>query len=149
MNHQYDRAADVFFDGPLPDSLVADLVGIGDGSTEVGAQALFLGRVRADLHDGRPVTGLEYESYRAMALPVLERVLSETAAAHNLSALQVRHSLGQVSVGQLCFAVVAAASHRAAALDGCSVAVERIKKEVPIFAKEFLEGGDYVWKRNS
>jgi len=149
MNHQYDRAEDVFYDGPLPDSLVADLVGIGDRSTGVGAQALFLGRVREDLHDGRPVTGIEYDSYRAMALPVLDRILSETTETHRLSGLRVRHSLGQVSVGQPCFAVVADAHHRTAAFDGCSVAVERIKKEVPIFAKEFLQGGDYLWKRNS
>lgn len=149
MTDQYDAAADFFVDGPLSDSLVLDLLSAGDLSEFVGAHALFLGRVRADVHDGRRVTLLEYESYRKMALPVFDRIISETVAEHNLTLLRVHHSLGRVSAGQLCFAVAAAAGHRGAAFAGCSAAVERIKTEVPIFAREFFEDGDHIWKRNS
>ena len=149
MTNQYNAPADVFVDGPLSESLLSHLMSVGDGPGAVGAQSIFLGRVRADLHDGRRVAILEYESYREMALPVLNQILSERCEAHRLSWLRVCHSIGRVKAGQLCFAVVACATHRDAARDGCSAAVERIKTEVPIFAKEFFEDGSHIWKRNT
>ena len=143
--------ADVFVDGPLPESLVMELLNTHGPSTAGGdgAQSVFLGRVRADEHDGRRVTELDYECYREMAAPVLQAILTEVVADHGLTTLRTRHSLGRVPAGALCFAVVAAAPHRVAAVEGCRAAVERIKSEVPIYARELLEGGGHIWKRNS
>ncbi|TFH05715.1 MAG: molybdenum cofactor biosynthesis protein MoaE, partial [Spirochaetales bacterium] len=63
--------------------------------------------------------------------------------------LSAVHSLGRVPAGELCFAVAASAVRRKAAMEGCQSAVERIKAEVPIVARELLEDGNHVWKRNS
>lgn len=145
MAAPHDSGRTVFVEGALPDALVLDLL----GPLPDGGQTTFLGRVRPDLHGERRVISLEYEAYREMAVPVLDRVLAEVADEYGLTNLRARHSLGRVAAGEICFAVVATAVHRVAAFAGCQAAVERIKEEVPIFAKEELDDGSHRWKRNT
>lgn len=144
--------SEVFVDGPLSPEIISQLLVPSSGATETateGAQSIFMGRVRSDIHDGKKVVELQYESYRAMAEPIFESILAETKEKFDLTALMALHSLGSVPAGELCFAVGAWGARRAGAIDGCRAAVERIKKEVPIYAKELLEDGTHKWKRNS
>ena len=138
----------VFVQGEIEERTLLQFLELRDADASTGAQSVFMGRVRADEIGGQRVVALEYEAYREMAGKESTRVLAETREAYNLKSLAVCHSLGRVDSGRVCIVVVATAEHREPAIDGCREAVERIKQEVPIFAKELLADGTYAWKRN-
>ena len=107
----------------------------------VGATVLFLGTVR-DHSEGRSVRGVTYEAYRPMAERELEQVaagLSDPAAAVSVA---ISHRVGALAVGELAVVIAAAAPHRAAAFETCRAAIERIKKDVPIWKCESFDDGD-------
>jgi len=55
--------------------------------------------------------------------------------------------LGEVGVGDASVVIAISSPHRGASLDAVSHAIDRLKKEVPIFKKEvYLDGS--VWKKN-
>ncbi|NWG13885.1 MAG: molybdenum cofactor biosynthesis protein MoaE [Acidobacteria bacterium] len=110
---------------------------------EDGAVVLFEGTVR-NHSGGRTVKHLEYHAYESMALQQLEEVREEALRTHAIRDIGIIHRLGTVHPGECSMAIVAVASHRAAAFEACRFAVDRIKSAVPIWKKEFYENGA-VW----
>ncbi len=106
-----------------------------------GAVALFVGTVR-DHNAGRRVLHLEYVAYPQMALQEMERVEREAAERHGARRVVIVHRLGRLEIGEASVAVAAAAAHRAQALDACRDAIDTLKQTVPIWKKEFFEGGE-------
>ena len=49
-------------------------------------------------------------------------------------------------MAETSIAIVAAAPHRAAAFDACREALERIKREVPIWKREHYADGSAEWR---
>ncbi|RMH18990.1 MAG: hypothetical protein D6696_11840 [Acidobacteria bacterium] len=109
-----------------------------------GAVVLFLGTAR-DHHRGRAVAKLSYSAYRPMALAALERIARELADAHRAS-LAIVHRLGEVPIGEASVAIAAAAPHRQAAYQANREALERLKREVPIWKRELYADGEAVWR---
>ncbi len=128
-------------EGPIA---VEELVRCARSSTR-GAVTLFLGTVR-DSHEGRPVTHLTYEAYRPMALGALRTIAEELTAAGDDLAVAIHHRLGEVRAGEPSVAIVTASPHRAAAYEANREALERLKREVPIWKKEHYGGGDSAWR---
>lgn len=108
-----------------------------------GAVATFLGLVR-DHNQGRRVQHLVYESYDALALRALARIVEESRARWPEVRLSVHHRTGRLEIGEASVAIAAASAHRADAFAACRYAIERVKQIVPIWKHEFFEGGD-VW----
>lgn len=106
-----------------------------------GAVVTFAGVTR-DHNDGQRVRALSYEAYAEMAGPVMDRILAEVTAAHEIGRVRVAHRLGDVPLGESSVVVVVAAPHRAPAFDACRAIMDRLKAEVPIFKKEHLDGPD-------
>lgn len=106
-----------------------------------GGLALFVGVVR-DHNDGKRVTRLEYSAYIPMAEKELERIAVEIARAHPGVAVDFRHRLGALAIGEVAVAVAAAAPHRSAAFAACRAGIEAIKARVPIWKREFGPDGD-------
>lgn len=117
-------------------SLVSD-----DG---VGAVTLFLGTVR-DLNDGRMVTGIDYEAYGAMAVRELQAIAAELVAQLPELRLAIQHRIGTLVLGEVSVAIAAGHAHRAQALEASRVAIEAIKKRVPIWKREHYAEGDWQW----
>ena len=111
---------------------------------ENGAQVLFLGVVR-DHHKGREVLRIDYEAYEPMALKELQRIADEVAAQSGLKHLLVVHRFGRHEIGDASLAVVAASPHRPAAFEAAKTIVDRIKKDVPIWKKEYFADGTIEW----
>lgn len=111
-----------------------------------GAVLLFLGTVR-DHHGGRTVERLTYSAYRPMAETTLERIAAELEdeATGDLR-VSIVHRLGDVPVGEPSVVIAAASPHRAAAYEASRQALERLKREVPIWKREHYQGGDAVWR---
>ncbi len=114
------------------------------GSRADGAVVLFLGTVR-DHNDGRPVRGMRYEAYRAMAETVLAEIAREAAGRVGSDRVAVEHRVGELDVGEISVAIAVSAPHRAEAYDASRYVIEEIKKRLPVWKKEQYEGGDTRW----
>lgn len=110
---------------------------------EDGALVTFEGVVRNNTK-GRATLRLEYECYEAMALALMERIGHEIAASHLISRIGVVHRLGVLEIGEASVAICVTAPHRGPAFAAALAAINRLKKEVPIWKKEFFADGA-VW----
>ena len=108
-----------------------------------GAVVTFLGSTR-DSTAERRVLYLEYEAYRPMADNQLERVAHEIGERWGISDVAIAHRLGRLEIGDLSLVVAIASPHRKEAFEASAYAIDRIKQIVPIWKKEFFEGGE-VW----
>jgi molybdopterin synthase catalytic subunit len=110
---------------------------------EDGGVVVFEGVVRNNTK-GRPTRYLEYECYEAMALLQMARIGREIASEFALGGIGIVHRLGRLQIGEASVAIVATAPHRRPAFDAALEAINRLKREVPIWKKEFFEDGA-VW----
>ena len=108
-----------------------------------GAIVTFVGTTRDHTGDRR-VLRLEYEAYRPMADEQLQRVADEMRAQWDLTGVAIHHRLGRLEIGEASLVVAVSSAHRQAAFDACHFSIDRIKQIVPIWKKEFFEGGE-VW----
>jgi len=120
-----------------------DLVGeVADPSC--GAVTLFVGTVR-EVNDGRPVTGIDYSAYGAMAAEELERIAEEAVRRFGTPRLVVEHRIGTLTLGEASIAIAVAHPHRAAALDAQRFVIEEVKRRVPIWKREHYADGTRGW----
>jgi molybdopterin synthase catalytic subunit len=117
---------------------------LADVDPSEGAICLFLGVVRGE-NDGRRTVAIEYEAYGAMAESEIARIAREVAEKSPPARVRIRHRVGRVPLGEASVAVVATAPHRADAFAACRAAIDRIKKDVPIWKKEFHPDGSSEW----
>ena len=108
-----------------------------------GAVALFVGTVR-DSNAGRRVKHLEYDAYGSMAEREMARIEEEVVARFEVSRIVVVHRIGRLEIGEVSVAVAVSAPHRAPAIEACRYAIDTLKRTVPIWKKEFFEGGE-IW----
>jgi molybdopterin synthase catalytic subunit len=125
---------------PIDPSAV--LRGVGDD--EDGAVVLFLGTVR-DHNEGRPVRGLRYEAYEAMAQAVLEAIAREAGERAGTDRVVVLHRVGELAVGEYSVAIAVAAPHRSDAYDASRYIIEEIKKRLPVWKHEHYADGAARW----
>jgi molybdopterin synthase catalytic subunit len=97
-------------------------------------------------HGGRAVERLTYSAYRSMAEERLLTIVREIEAEEDDLALAIVHRLGEVPAGEASVAIAAASPHRAAAYEASRRALERLKKEVPIWKRERYAGGEEAWR---
>ncbi len=110
-----------------------------------GAVVLFLGTVR-DHHGGRSVARLTYSAYRSMALKNLQSIVEQLEQASEPTRVAIVHRLGDVAVGEPSVVIATASPHRAAAYEASRRALERLKREVPIWKREHYADGESVWR---
>lgn len=110
-----------------------------------GGVATFLGVVRETAGDGRPVTGLFYEAFDAMAVHEFETIAGEARERLGDVKLAIVHRVGELRVGEISVAVVAVAAHRAAAFDACRYAIDQLKSRAAIWKQERYADGNAAW----
>ncbi len=110
-----------------------------------GAVLLFEGTVR-DSHRGRAVTRLDYDAYHPMALEALGRIVRELEADGDDLAVVIVHRLGTVAAGETSVVIAVASPHRDAAYRASRQALERLKREVPIWKREHYADGEAEWR---
>ncbi|MBV9762708.1 MAG: molybdenum cofactor biosynthesis protein MoaE [Acidobacteriaceae bacterium] len=108
-----------------------------------GAVVVFEGVVR-DNTKGRPTSHLEYECYEALAIGQMARIGREIAATFPIGRIAIVHRLGRLQIGEASVAVVASAPHRRPAFEAALEGINRLKREVPIWKREFFADGA-VW----
>ena len=108
---------------------------------DAGAIATFVGTTRRRSR-GRNVLHLEYEAYEGMAEEVMEKLAADLEARHDLCEVAIHHRVGRVEIGETSVIIAVSAPHRAAALAACREAIDELKVSVPLWKKEFYEGGE-------
>ncbi len=108
-----------------------------------GAVVVFLGVTR-NCNEGRQVTGLEYEAYPEMALREIEQIGHQAREQWPIQKIGIVHRVGPVPVGEVSVAIAVSSAHRDAAFQASRFAIDRLKEIVPIWKKEYFEGGA-VW----
>jgi molybdopterin synthase catalytic subunit len=112
----------------------------GDGN---GAEALFVGTVR-DHNAGRRVLYLEYHAFPEMAEREMTKLRQQALERFDVSEVAIVHRTGRMEIGDAAVAIAVSAPHRAPAFDACRWIIDTLKRTVPIWKKEFFEGGE-IW----
>src|SRR5579862_5299212 len=108
-----------------------------------GAIVTFHGVVRNNTR-GRETLRLEYECYEQMAIRKMAEIGREIAAQFAISRIGMIHRLGNMEIGDASVVVIAAAPHRRPAFDAALEGINRLKRTVPIWKKEYFVDGE-VW----
>ncbi|MSV35295.1 MAG: molybdenum cofactor biosynthesis protein MoaD [Bryobacterales bacterium] len=110
---------------------------------EDGAFVNFEGVARNNTK-GRATRFLEYECYEPMAVKMMARIGMEIAATYPIGRIAMVHRLGKLEISETSVAVVVTAPHRKPAFDAALEGINRLKKLVPVWKKEYFADGE-VW----
>jgi molybdopterin synthase catalytic subunit/molybdopterin converting factor small subunit len=110
---------------------------------EDGAFVNFEGVTRNNTK-GRATRYLEYECYEPMAVKVMAEIGAELARTFAIGRIAMVHRLGRVEIGGTSVAVVVTAPHRKPAFEAALEGINRLKRMVPVWKKEYFADGE-VW----
>jgi molybdopterin synthase catalytic subunit len=102
---------------------------------KTGAITLFIGTVRNQTRN-RKVTKLELQAYEEQADNALREICKDLRKKKGVTDVQIHHLLGTFKPGEELVYVLVAGTHRDTVFPTLQEAVERYKKEAPIFKKE-------------
>lgn len=108
-----------------------------------GGIVVFEGVVRNN-SNGRRTIYLDYECYEAMAIRVMAEIGRDIAGRYEVGRMAMVHRLGRMEIGEASVVIVVCAPHRKPAFDAALEAINRLKKLVPVWKKEYFEDGA-VW----
>lgn len=106
-----------------------------------GAVVTFIGTVR-DHSRGQPVSSLEYETYSAMAEKMLARI-GEEVARHWGVRCAIVHRVGTLVPGEVSVVIAVSSPHRFESFKACRDALERLKRDAPVWKKEVTQSGEW------
>ena len=87
---------------------------------------------------------VEYEAFPEMAEPMLAQIAKEIKARWPVDNVAIVHRVGRQEIGETSVVIAIAAGHRQGAFEAGRYAIDRIKEIVPVWKKEYYEGGE-VW----
>jgi molybdopterin synthase catalytic subunit len=108
-----------------------------------GAVIVFEGVVRNHSGDRR-TRYLDYECYAPMALKTMAEIGAEILKGFDIHRIAMVHRLGRLQIREASVVIAVASAHRLAAYEASLEAINRLKKLVPIWKKEYFEDGE-VW----
>jgi molybdopterin synthase catalytic subunit len=119
------------------------------GRPDCGAVVVFSGLVRDHAEGADGVTHIDYEAWAEQVVPRLEAVVVDARRRWpDLGRVVLWHRQGRVLLGESSVIVAVSAPHRDAAFDAGRYAIDTLKETVPIWKKEFSDGGEQ-WARSS
>lgn len=126
----------------------AEIAAITAGRTEIGGIGCFIGTVRdnpgiSDAPGAHPVTAMTLEHYPAMTERAIERIVAEAEGRWPLLGCTVIHRVGRLQAGDNIVLVVAASSHRQAALEATAFLIDWLKTKAPFWKLEETPKGEH------
>lgn len=107
-----------------------------------GALIVFLGFVKGIVEGGR-VKKLLYTAYEPYASRSLDEIAKSFSSRQGVRGLVIVHTSGEAVVGTPTLLVASSCLHRKECYEATVEAVERVKREPPIFKLEVREDGEY------
>jgi molybdopterin synthase catalytic subunit len=108
-----------------------------------GSVITFEGIVRNN-SKGRATLYLEYDCYVPLALKMMREIAGSLLSSHAADRIAMVHRLGRMEIGETSVAIVVTSAHRRAAYEVSREAIDRLKRLVPIWKKEYFVDGE-VW----
>ena len=109
---------------------------------KAGAIGTFTGIVRVVSENAR-TEFLEFESYGEVALQKMDEICAHLKLRDGITDVLMHHRTGIIRKGEDIVYIVVAAGHREQMFPVLSEAIERLKREVPIWKKEHALEGEW------
>ena len=122
----------------------AEFAALTAGRTDIGGIGCFVGTVRNNALDQR-VAAMTLEHYPAMTERAIARIVEEAERRWGLLGCTVIHRVGRLVAGENIVLVLAAASHRQAALDATAFLIDWLKTKAPFWKREEFADGGGAW----
>ena len=126
-----------------PPSLDDALAAVADPAA--GGTCVFVGTVRNRSGEGAEVTDLTYEAWDELAERRLDEIAQQVLERWTVCRVALLHATGTLQIGETTVVVAVSAPHRAEAFEACRFGIEELKRDVPIWKKESLAGGESDW----
>jgi len=117
-----------------------ELEAMTKGRTDVGAQASFVGRVRA-ANEGDAVSAMTLEYYPAMTRKALDDICAQAASRWKLIDTLVVHRVGRLVPGDRIVLVGVTSAHRGEAFAACEFIMDFLKTRAPFWKREETPSG--------
>ena len=124
-----------------------DIAALNHSATDpaCGAVLTFSGTVR-NQHLRRPVEKLIYEAYEPMAQAELERIAQACRETWpDVRKVQIVHRFGEMAIMESSVYITLCSPHRNDAFPALRFVIDSIKRDVPIWKKEFYADGESDW----
>ena len=119
----------------------AELAAFGQGRSDIGALASFVGLVR-DLAGDQRVSAMTLEHYPGMTEKQLSAIEAEAGRRWPLQASLIVHRVGRMLPGEPIVLVATASAHRTAALESCAFLIDWLKTRAPFWKLEETPDGE-------
>jgi molybdopterin synthase catalytic subunit len=107
-----------------------------------GAVVVFSGVVRDHAEHRTGVTLIEYEAYESQVVPRLEEIVAELRRQWpDAGRVAILHRIGGLTLGESSVVVGVSTPHRGSAFEACQFGIDSLKATVPIWKREFWNGG--------
>ena len=124
----------------------AEIAALTAGRTDIGGIGCFVGTVRADAKAARSaVTAMTLEHSPGMTERAIAKLADQAAERWPLLGCTVIHRVGALRPGENIVLVIAASSHRQAALDATAFLIDWLKTKAPFWKREDFAGGEGAW----
>ena len=108
-----------------------------------GGIVTFIGTVRNHTKD-RKVIKLEFEAFESMAISEMKKIAIQALGKFDIQKIAIHHRTGSLAIGEIAVIIAIGSAHRKAAFAACEYAIDTLKETVPIWKKEYFEGGE-IW----
>src|SRR6056300_1316869 len=95
------KLKNVFKECAISSQFIANSIAKHQTKTTIGAHNIFLGQVRADIIDGRPIKAIEYTAYKDMANEKFHEIREAAFEKFELTCMHIYHSIGNVNAGEV------------------------------------------------
>jgi molybdopterin synthase catalytic subunit len=103
---------------------------------------VFSGVVRDHAEHRTGVTLIEYEAYESQVVPRLEAIVSALRRQWpDAGRVAILHRVGALALGESSVVVGVSTPHRGSAFEACKFGIDSLKATVPIWKREFWDGG--------
>lgn len=109
-----------------------------------GAVVMFSGETR-NHNKNKKVLYLEYEAHEDGAEKMIGDILEDSKNKWPLHYAFCVHRIGRVEISESSILVVTSSSHRKDAYEANRYILDRVKKEAPVWKKEFFADGEVQW----
>ncbi|MHA1649987.1 MAG: molybdenum cofactor biosynthesis protein MoaE [Candidatus Helarchaeota archaeon] len=113
--------------------------------SKAGDIVSFTGIVRGVTSSGDAVSKIKIEAYKEPAEKALRSICDDLRKINGIIEVVIVHLVGEFNVGEDMVYVVIAGAHREESFAALTQAVNRYKKEAPLWKKEFLVSGKSYW----
>jgi len=110
-----------------------------------GSILTFNGIVRSTSKNGRPIKELKIEAYDELGNQVISEICENIKKKYNLIDIKIVHLKGKFDISDDLVHVFVASAHRQEGFKALMEAVERYKKQLPVWMKEDFSNGSSKW----